>query len=192
MYVLRCTHRLLRDVEGFHAAAPGRANSTNCLGDWFANRLNIGPQRYVLATSSLCLLSVVVPARDLKKLPARLADAVDRLLDHLEVPHAIRSTEVAAMADARTAVTNSRIVLRSMQDIAVQADGQLYDLPHRPGRQLDHVNVWLAHVPLGPLGYATPGEAALRLLEHCNASPSARRSPGRATSIQDVAALLDR
>ncbi|HSJ07578.1 MAG TPA: hypothetical protein VK936_12810 [Longimicrobiales bacterium] len=163
MYVLRCTGALLRDVARYHLPA-GDAGSATRLGDWYATRLNAGPRRYVLATSSLCLLSVVVPARDLRSLPLRLVAAVDRLLAHIGVPDAARRDELAAMAEARVAKTNSRSVLGSMAFLAEQAGEQLHDLPHRPGRTLGHVDAWLAEVSCGVLELRTPAEAALDLL----------------------------
>jgi hypothetical protein len=164
MYLLRCTNRLGRDVARFHQPALRRDRSDTRLGDWFANRLNVGPRRYVLATSARSLLSVVVPARDPARLPERVASALDALLRHLGVAADVRSAEIAAMAAVKVAPTNSRPVLGSMTHIAGLAYAELYDMPHRPGRTLHHVNAWLAAEPNARLELATPADAALRLL----------------------------
>lgn len=108
-----------------------------------------------------------MPARDLPQLPDRLAAAVTRVLTDLGVADDVATREAAAMDRIVVTTTNSRAVLGSMNNMAVHADAQLYDLPHRPGRELQHVNAWLAQVPCAPLGYETPGETARRLLESC-------------------------
>lgn len=115
-----------------------------------------------------------MPAKDLRRLPVRLAAAVDRLLGYIGVPDAARRDELAAMGEARVAKTNSRSVLGSMAFLAVHAGEQLHDLPHRPGRTLGHVDAWLAEVPCGALGPGTPAAAALALLR-----PAARRGGRR-------------
>jgi hypothetical protein len=105
-----------------------------------------------------------VPAKDLRALPGRLTAAVDRLLTHIGVPAAARHGELAAMDEVRVGKTDSRSVLGSMAFLAAHAGEQLHDLPHRPGRTLGHVDAWLAEVPCGALGMATPADAAVRLL----------------------------
>jgi hypothetical protein len=161
---MRCTAPLWRDAIRYHAVAGARERSGTRLGDWFATRLNVGHQRYVLATSRKTLLTLVVPARDLASLPERMASALERLLAHLDVDARTRRAEIGAMAEARVARTDSRSVLGSMSHLAERAHAELCELPHRPGRSLDHVNVWLANEPCGALDHGTPADAALRLL----------------------------
>jgi hypothetical protein len=93
---------------------------------------------------------------------------VGRVLIDIGVADDMTAREVAAMDRIVVTTTNSRAVLGSMNDMAVQADEQLYDLPYRPGRELHYVNAWLAQVPCGPLAYATPAETARHLLESCH------------------------
>jgi hypothetical protein len=54
--------------------------STKKLGDWYANVVVIERQYLVLAASSITLLPVVLHAAPFKTLPARLAEAVVRML----------------------------------------------------------------------------------------------------------------
>jgi hypothetical protein len=164
MYVLRCTRRLLRDLRG-RIEADESAVSTTLLGDWFANRLNVGPRRYVLATNASTRLSVVVPARDPALLPARIAAAVDTLLAYLDVTDSARALEIARMQQVRIATTNNRSVLATMTDIAFSAYDELYDLPHRPGRTLAHVDLVLSALPMRFAGYRTAAELALECLD---------------------------
>lgn len=164
MIVLRCTARLLRDVARHHPRASATHRPTSRLGEWYANRLNVGARRYIMATHATSLLSVVVPARDLRGLPERIATATDRLLLDLGVPAAVRAPEVDAMRDVRVTRTASGSVLASMRWITMYADTLLWDLPHRPGRTLADVNVALSDCPCGALGGGIPADAALLLL----------------------------
>jgi hypothetical protein len=175
VYLLRCTARLRRDAERQLAPARTRDRSDTALGDWFANRLNVGPQRYIVATNGATLLTIVVPARDLGSLHGRMADTLDRLLEHLGAGAAARRAEVAAMREVRVARTDSRRVLGSMTHLAGLAWEELCELPHRPGRTLHHVNARLAAESLAALGYAAPGDRALRVLAARTARVSAVR-----------------
>jgi hypothetical protein len=159
MVVLRCTRPLLRDVRRHHVVAE-TAVSTTHLGDWFANRLNVGHRRYILATNALTRLSVVVPARDLGQLPNRITAALDTLLTHIGVPARERTREMDLMQDVSIAPTNSASVLSTMTDIAFSAYDELYDLPFRPGRTLAHVDLTLSALPLRFAGYRTTAELA--------------------------------
>jgi hypothetical protein len=136
--------------------------TSTALGDWFANRFNFGAQRFIMCTSEHSLLTLLVPARDLRKLPDRLSLALGAVLADMEAPHRPREIELAAMQRYQIARTNSRSVLGSMNDMSGLAEAEL---AARDGRlDLHEVNLRLAEVPCGPLGYRTPGETAWELL----------------------------
>jgi hypothetical protein len=164
LYLLRCPRPFLREVKRHLPPAGPQARSSTQLGDWFARRLNVGPRRYVMATSRLSLLSVVVPARDLPLLPARIAGAVEALLLGLGVPMRNVAREVGEMGDAVPAPADSPAVLATMRYLAETAAWDLRDLEFRPGRTLHHVNVWLSETPCGLLGGGSPASATLDLM----------------------------
>jgi hypothetical protein len=164
LYLLRCTRPLLQDAARHLTTAAHGAVSDTRLGDWFMTRLNCGRQRYLLATSSRSLLSVVVPARDLRGVPDRMARAVGELLAELGIPSEPLQREVAAMKRAAVAPTNDRSVLAFMTNLRVDADWELHDLAWRPGRTLHYVNVRLSETPCGLLAFETPAELTRRLL----------------------------
>ena len=163
MYTLRCTRPLLRRLGPLTPPADGPppAASTS-LGDWYANRLNIGPHRLILCTSERSLLSVVVPAKDLPGLPHRLVESVTLLLRRIGVPAPAIAREVGEMQSVRFDRTVSRSVLGSMNDFALTAD-QFF---RRPGPEvyLEDLDWRLSETPCGPLGYAQPFERARDLL----------------------------
>jgi hypothetical protein len=71
------------------------------------NRFNFGAQRYILCTSELSLLTVLVPARDLRPVKERLITAIDEVLVDLEVPAVRREREFREMDEFGVAKTNS-------------------------------------------------------------------------------------
>src|SRR5213075_1201757 len=97
-----------------------------------------GKHRLVLCMSSVTLLSVVVPARDLAHLPSRLAESVARLLRRIGVPPARVAREVREMEWVRFDRTASRSVLGSLNDYAFLADAYLRD--PRPVAYLDELD----------------------------------------------------
>jgi hypothetical protein len=164
MYLLRCTASLRAAALQHHPPAEPADQSDTRLGDWYATRLNVGPQRYILASSGLSLLSVVVEARNVPALPDRLSNAVAAVLRDIGVGQAAAAAEIRLMTAPRVAPTADRRVLGSMTALRAEADWELRDLAFRPGRTLHYVNVRLATTPCGLLDYAAPAEVALRLL----------------------------
>lgn len=119
MVTLRCTRKLARHLT----LTPGAENQepTSKLGDWYANLLYVGRQRLVLCVSERSLLSLVLPARDLRQLPSRLPSAVESLLARMGVPPAIVAAEVAALLPISVGHTRNRSVVGSMLDLGFQA-----------------------------------------------------------------------
>jgi Domain of unknown function (DUF6933) len=143
MMTLRCTRRLASRLT----LTPGAENlePTNSLGDWYANALNVGHERLVLCVSERSLLSVVLPARDLRQLPSRLPDSVRSLLGRLGVPSEIADTEVASMLPISVGLTRNRSVVGSMVDLGREAAFLI--APKVPRPPVADVELALAGVP---------------------------------------------
>lgn len=101
MYAARLTQPLLRKVGS--SAGDNDASTTTALGDWFIRQYNIGRHRLLLCTSSASLLTVIVPARDLSHVAARLSAAVHELLFALGAPLDQINREIGEMQHARFA-----------------------------------------------------------------------------------------
>ena len=162
MYTLRCTQPLLAKLG--HRTPPGDGQepaATTLLGNWYANRLNVGRHRLILCTSERTLLSLVVPAKDLPGLPQRLVESLAPLLRSFGIAPAAVARETKEMAWVRFDRTTSRSVLGSMNDMALQADAYF----RRPGGivYLDQLDRHLAENICGALEYARPQEATLKL-----------------------------
>jgi hypothetical protein len=115
MVILRGTKKVLRYLAAVDAS-PGE--STNALGDWYANRLVIARQPVLLLVSSNSLLPALVPARDVRGLPSRLASVVEGRLRRLGVREKLIEAEIGAMETVSIAKTSDRSVLGTMNDFA--------------------------------------------------------------------------
>ena len=95
-----------------------RATSDTALGDWYVNRIVVDRQPLLLLVSSVSLLPILLPARDVRGLPDRLAAIVEARLRNSGVdPHAIEA-ETRAMAPVEIGPTVDRSVLGIMVDFA--------------------------------------------------------------------------
>ena len=160
MLVLRCTRKLLARLP-VTPAAPG-PTSTTLLGDWYANPISLGGARLVLCVSERTLLPVVVPAKDLRSLGARLADAAGEVLRALGVKDALVRAEQDQMSKVAFSPTRSRAVLGSMNDFRWLLDAHL-----APGRSLIDVSVALSHTPCTPID-DFPDRATVSLFAECS------------------------
>jgi Domain of unknown function (DUF6933) len=115
MVILRPTRKLQDLVP---PAAEPDAPSDTALGDWYLNRLVVDRQPLLLLVSSRSLLSILIPARDVRTLPARLPDVVGARLQRFGIRAPLVDAETKAMAPVAIAKTSDRSVLGVMVDFA--------------------------------------------------------------------------
>ena len=120
MLVLRPTANLAGRMGATLVGSTG--SSTTLLGDWYANLVNVGSLRLVLAVSERSLLAVVLKARDVASLPAHLSEALREVLGAIGIsPQAIEQ-EITEMNQVLIAKTANRQLLVSMNDFAFMLD----------------------------------------------------------------------
>ena len=162
MYNIRCTQPLLKKLAPAPSDKGNAPEPTTRLGDWYANRLNIGHTRLVLCTSERSLLSVVVPTKNLPGLPERLAASLEALLRSFDVSDERIVEELREMSCARFDRTASRSVLGSMRDFSLGVRARVSHWGW-PG-SLSEFDRELAETPCGPLDYEFPIEVSRQLL----------------------------
>jgi ribosomal protein S28E/S33 len=158
MYTLRCTQKLL--ARGLEADAIAQPEPTTLLGDWYANVIICNRQHVVLCMSERTLLPVLLPAKDAKSLPFRLADATCEVLGRLGIEPGAVQVERKRMEGVRVGRTASRRLLGSLNDFMFQLE---VGLKSSPERTLIEQALWLAETPCKPIEYASP-EIATRAL----------------------------
>lgn len=123
MVILRRTSRLQSQLPETRAPY---SDSDTALGDWYANRIVVHRKPLLLLISSKSLLPLVLPARDVRTLPDRLAGVVRNRLARLGLPDAWIDAEVSVMVPVVVAKTADRSVLGILVDFA---KGAPYYLP---------------------------------------------------------------
>ena len=159
MYTVRCTRKLLRRM-GRGIDHEEHVPST-ALGDWYANLLNVGNLRLVHFMSDRSLLSVVVPFKTIKTVVQRHLLAFNDLLETLDIDPWIIAAELSEMQGHSIGKTQSRSVLGSMRDLALNA---WWLIERDPQASMLEIAYQLSGVLCGPLGMAYPREVAKALL----------------------------
>lgn len=153
MVVLRCTQKLRQrmpvPVDGTVPV------STTVLGEWTCNLVRFGRIQAILCVSHVTLLPVLLPARQAKTFPIRLATALPEVLAGLATPAQI-TREAARMTPFSIAPTNNRQVLGSLNDFKRMAD---WSVMSADPDHLLAVSRELAEAPCKPIDYQSPDRA---------------------------------
>lgn len=163
MITLHCTQKIRRRLR-LPEALQDTLPPTNALGDWTVHLIQFGRLQLVMATSERSLLTVLVPARELRKsLQPNLLAAVRNLLLALNVPDDIANREFARMLPISYGRAANRRVLGSMNDFAVQAGAYL-----KRTDNLLTLALQLSDTPMSAIGsrssYGYPRDVACQLL----------------------------
>lgn len=171
MFTLCCTQKLLR--RGLTESPQGEVAATTLLGDWYANVLVTRPQHLVLCISERTLLPVIVPAKGIGALPARLVEALSPILAALSIPPALAQAECEHMREHRIGRTANRRVLGSLNELMFLLEHSLHAHPERS--LLDH-SLWLAQTPCKGVEYSAPDRATQALFMSSAAVAKARHT----------------
>ncbi len=160
MYALCCTSKLRKRAT--LPADPPVTEHTTALGNWYANLLHIGHRQILLFVSERSRLAVITPAKESHVLNRHLKHYLTFLLELLHAEKAWIETELTQMDEVIYAKTHSRSVLGTMNDYKYQIEVYLCNDIVVP-----EVNIalQLSKCPAGPLGYRSPDEVSLALLE---------------------------
>ena len=114
MVILRPTRKL----SALLPTTTAPASSDTALGDWYVNRLVVDRQALLLLVSSTSLLPMLIPARDVRGLPGRLAAMVEARLRRCGIDDRTVAAEVRAMDKVVIGPTVDRSVVGIMVDFA--------------------------------------------------------------------------
>lgn len=143
MVILRRTRKLSAVLP--ESGAPCAASDT-ALGDWYVNRLVVDRKPLLLLLSSTTLLPIVIPARDARSLPSRLAAVVSARLRRCGIPEAVIRAEVEAMEPVAVGATVDRSVLGILVDFTRSVPFHL-EAGHWDETTLETVEDRLAETP---------------------------------------------
>jgi hypothetical protein len=147
LLTLRCTQRVRTRLR-LPEQLPEAPASSGALGDWYVHLVRFGRSEFAIATSERCLLTMLLPARELRtSLVPNLHASLRSLLERLGVPEEQVSRELAAMQPVSFARANNRRVLGSMNDFVLQASHHL-----ARGDELATIAERLADTPMSAIG----------------------------------------
>ena len=144
-----CTQKVLRRLR-IADPQPISMPPTNALGNWYVNLIYLGHTQLVIASSERSLLTVLLPAADLRNsLVVNLHETTNLLLRQLGVDPDSAQREAQAMTPALIARTESRSVLASMNDFSLAIEGY-----RREGRTWMEIMLRFAATPKAALAAA--------------------------------------
>ena len=113
---------ILRPTRKLNSLLPATevipTSSDTALGDWYVNRVVVDRQPLLLLVSSTSLLPMLIPAQNVRGLPARLAALVEARLRRCGLDDRTIAAETLAMASVAIGPTVNRSVLGIMVDFA--------------------------------------------------------------------------
>ncbi len=156
MTFLRATKKVLTRLPP--PSIPKAEAPKTALGDWYVNRVVVDRRPLLVLISSKSLLPIVAPARDVRGLPGRLPELVERRLHRLGADSFLIEAEIRALSPVHVAATNDRSVLGILTDFCrtlpfyldtkywgevelVEAEAKLADTPCFAGRRSEET-VW--------------------------------------------------
>ena len=144
-----CCSQGVRSRLGITGRPPAASEPTTRLGNWYVHLVRLGPRQLVLATSERSLLTVTLPARELRAtIEGNLRNAVGQLLLALNIPMEVVSRELAEMQQVLIAPATNRRVLGSMNELA-------FHLGVRQDQFIDPIEmaVNLSGIPMSAVGH---------------------------------------
>lgn len=154
MLVLRCTAKLLREL-GCEPACNDDVEKAHGLNVWFVNLLRFDRRKCVLFTNEKTLFSFLVPGLKREQLRS-LGEVFAKNLSERLAAEGLGKYEKKLVGD-RSAIaiakTNSKSVLGSMNDLALQFEYHIKGYGGLENIDLKRLNREINRVPMGALGY---------------------------------------
>src|SRR5579871_5425745 len=162
-----CCTRVVRDRLRLPAQLAAPVQPSTTLGNWYVQLARFGRNQIVLATSERSLLTVLLPARQLReRIETSLQGGLTELLVALQLPAQVVSRELAAAEPISLAAASNRRVIGSMNEYVWQLGSYLA----RTGDLLE-MSLQLNNTPMSAVGskssYGFPNEVARDLLMNC-------------------------
>ncbi len=154
---MRGTKKLRERVKGAPTATG--EESTNALGDWFANALFWRPQ-VALLVNSRTLLPVFMELAPAATLLERAPAAIEAALRRHGVDEAFLAAERKAMGEVRIAPTNDRRVVGVMNEFAFHGEWLFKEGQH----DLEALSLRMSSLIIGKLAEGSPDRALAAIM----------------------------
>lgn len=159
-----CCTKIVRERLRLPAQLLPPVQPSTRLGNWYVHIARFGRNQIVLATSERSLLTVLLPARQLReRIEISFQTAVAQILMALQLPTQVVSRELAAIQPISFAIASNRRVIGSMNEYVRQLGSYLM----RTSDPLE-LSLQLNNTPMSAVGskssYGLPDEVARDLL----------------------------
>jgi hypothetical protein len=159
-----CCTKIIRDRLRLPAHLPAPVQPSTRLGNWYVHLARFGQQQIVLATSERSLLTVLLPARQLREsIEMSFQASIAELLAARQLPAQIVNRELAAVQPISFATASNRRVIGSMNEYVWQLGSYLT----HTGDALE-LSLQLSKTPMSAIGskshYGFPDDVARDLL----------------------------
>lgn len=149
MTALRCTAKLLKAMKVAPTTDPAPAR--NRLGEWTANLVRVSRIQLVVAVNDATRFGVVVDAAPYAHIPFRLTERIFKALLSIGVPADRAAEEAEAMRPIEFAASNSKSVLGTLNQYALDIDsglrhGQAHSAAELTARLADNVVLKPSHI----------------------------------------------
>lgn len=162
MFALRCTRMVLKHIKD--EPDEGHFPTTTALGDWYVNLIPMPIGELLIFVSERSLVTVAIPAEEVRVILPQLRQRVANLLKQIDVPESLLTSEIRQMENTQLARTASRSVLGSMNDIASHYQYMVeHDIAGKI-QNLEEMELKISMFPHKPIGYEIPSQFALKLL----------------------------
>jgi hypothetical protein len=143
-----CCTKIVRDRLRLPAQLPSPVQPSTRLGNWYVHIARFGRNQIVLATSERSLLTLLLPARQLReRVEISFQTAVAELLAALQLPAQVVSRELSAVQPISFAAASNRRVIGSMNEYVWQLGSYLT----RTGDPLE-LSLQLSKTPMSAIG----------------------------------------
>ncbi len=151
MFIICCTQKLFKRTR--LTVEPLLTNSTNALGNWYADLLFVNRYQMLLFVNENSRLAIITPAKEARSMTKHLTQHLTEFLQTMQVPQGWIDAEIQEMQENHFSKTNSRSVLGTMNDYRYQIEWRIHDTG--VASPLD-LTMHLRDCPCGPLKYASP------------------------------------
>ncbi|MBW3565414.1 MAG: hypothetical protein KY459_11870 [Acidobacteria bacterium] len=148
---LRCTAKLAKRLKlGKLEKVP---SSGELFAEWHANVIWVDRKPLILAVEDRTRLPLLVRARDLDRLPQHLAGALSEILAEIGIEPEVADGYASQLASGvRYSASVDKSVLGTINDCA-----NTVSYHYAAGSSLFECMKLLSTMPMGPLGYNSPG-----------------------------------
>ena len=161
MPIIRCTHKLLREMGLKAADLSTEEPDSSPLSSWHANLIYIARRKCILFTNDRTLFNFIAPDMrrvDIRNLGKIFLSYLPCVLNEEQLPRTVVEQIMSESAHITYGRTSNRSILGSMNDLAFHYKLHILNVGGVCSAEVPSIIKQLNHMPMGALKYAFPIE----------------------------------